>query len=275
MMRAVAALLLLAGPAAAECRLALALGFDVSRSVGPGDYAIQRGGVVAALADPGIRRAFLDTGGTVALAVFEWSGSAQQATVLDWRMIGSPGDLDAAAAAVADHRRTASAMTALGAALMHGRDMMARAPDCAMQVLDMSGDGGNNVGPDPQTVYGAGGFGDMTVNGLAIRGEEADIVAYYETQVIRGHGAFVEVAQSQSDYPRAIRRKLERELTVQIVGSLRRPATGRTDPASAVADHLQDDAAPVLDIGQLRIADGRDLSPVQTVAHFDLHEPPG
>jgi Protein of unknown function (DUF1194) len=41
--------------------------------------------------------------------------------------------------------------------------------------------------------------------------------------VIRGRAAFVEVAQSQRDYPRAIRRKLERELTEQIVGSLPQP----------------------------------------------------
>jgi hypothetical protein len=257
---------LMAGAAGAECRLALALGFDVSRSVGPGDYAIQRGGLVAALADPDIRRAFLDPGGQVALAVFEWSGSAQQAVILDWSMIATAADLDAAAAVVAGHRRTASAMTALGAALIRARGMMAQAPRCAMQVLDLSGDGQNNVGPGPAAVYAAGGFEGLTVNGLAIEGEEADIARYYREQVVRGTGAFVEVARSPRDYPRAIRRKLERELTEQIVGSL--------PQGSAVADHLQDDAAPVLDIGQVRVADGRHLAAVQTVAHLDLHEAP-
>ena len=38
-------------PAAASCRLALALGMDVSRSVDDNDYAIQRDGLLAALAD--------------------------------------------------------------------------------------------------------------------------------------------------------------------------------------------------------------------------------
>ena len=41
----VTALVLMAGPAAAECRLALALAFDVSRSVGAKDYATQKQGV--------------------------------------------------------------------------------------------------------------------------------------------------------------------------------------------------------------------------------------
>jgi Protein of unknown function (DUF1194) len=220
MIRAGLLLGLLAGPAGAECRLALALGFDVSRSVGRGEYAIQRDGVVAALRDAGIRRAFLSRQGTVALAVFEWSGRRQQVTILDWRMIGTEADLDAAAGVLAGHRRSAAAMTALGSALIHARDLMARAPDCAMQVLDLSGDGRNNDGPAPAAVYAGGGFGDLIVNGLAIRGEEEDIVPYFRAQVIRGRGAFVEVAQSRADYPRAIRRKLERELQEQILGAL-------------------------------------------------------
>jgi len=36
--------------------------------------------------------------------------------------------------------------------------------------------------------------------------------------VIRGQGAFVEVARTQDDFPRAIRRKLEKELTEQLIG---------------------------------------------------------
>ena len=53
---------------------------------------------------------------------------------------------------------------------------------------------------------------------MAIGGHERDIVGYFEREVIRGPGAFVEVARLHRDFPLAIRRKLERELTVQMVG---------------------------------------------------------
>jgi hypothetical protein len=87
-------------------------------------------------------------------------------------------------------------------------------------VIDVSGDGQNNSGIDPAVVY-ANGFGDIRVNGLAIRSYERDVVAYYREQVIRGPGAFVEEADSFEDFPRAIRRKLIRELTERIIGQIR------------------------------------------------------
>jgi hypothetical protein len=50
------------------------------------------------------------------------------------------------------------------------------------------------------------------INGLAIRGAEPDPVEHYEREVIAGPGAFVEVAESFADFPRAILRKLLREI---------------------------------------------------------------
>ena len=77
----------------------------------------------------------------------------------------------------------------------------------------MSGDGQNNAGLSPGAVYELEDFGDVQVNGLAIRSYERDIVRYYEEQVIRGPDAFVEVADGPRDFPRAIRRKLLREVS--------------------------------------------------------------
>jgi hypothetical protein len=44
--------------------------------------------------------------------------------------------------------------------------------------------------------------------------------------VIRGPGAFVEVADGQEDFPRAIRRKLLRELTEQVTAMAPPRASG-------------------------------------------------
>jgi hypothetical protein len=224
-----AALLLLAllggaGPATA-CRLALALGFDVSSSVDETDYAIQRDGIVAALEAPEIRRAFLAPDGPVALAIFEWGGRGRQVLVVDWLLVREAADLDR----VADVVRVRGELrpwepTAIGAALAYARELFAAAPACAARTLDLSGDGQNNDWLAPARVYARQDFGDILVNGLAIGGHETDIAAYYASEVIRGPGAFVISARTHADFPPAIRRKLERELTGPVFGGAPPPA---------------------------------------------------
>ena len=212
---------LAAGPAAAECRLALALGIDVSRSVNDADYEVQRQGLVAALTAPEVRAAFLQPGGFVALAVFEWSGKRHQELVVPWVAVQGAADLDAVAATVAARERfNLQLPTGLGEALSYGRELFGNVPYCETYTLDISGDGQNNDGRDPARVYASEDFSGILVNGLPIGEHEADITVYYRREVIRGPGAFVEPAPSQEDYPQAIRRKLERELTRQLLGDL-------------------------------------------------------
>lgn len=215
---------LLPAPGMAACRLALALGLDVSRSVDARDYTIQQEGLIAALADPLIIAAFLEPEDRVAFAVFEWSGQAHQDLIVDWTVVQSPPDLLQIRAAIAGHVREQDFLpTGLGAALAYGRGLMMRAPDCLASTLDISGDGRSNDGRMPEEVYAAEDFGEILVNGLPIGGHEADIAIYYRTRVIRGRGAFVEIARTQDDFPRAIRRKLEKELTEQLIGGLGAP----------------------------------------------------
>jgi len=219
--RAAAALILLtlAGPAAAECRLALALGIDVSRSVDERDYAIQREGLLAALADPVIVAAFLSPDDPVAFAIYEWSGQAYQEMVVGWTIVRSDAELGAIAGRIALHQRGGTGLpTGLGAALDYGRELLARAPDCAAHTLDLSGDGRSNDGRGPEEIYAREDFDGILVNGLPIGGHEADVAIYYRERVIHGPGAFIEIARTEADFPRAIRRKLERELTEPVFG---------------------------------------------------------
>ena len=59
------------------------------------------------------------------------------------------------------------------------------------------------------------------MNGLAIGGASREILDYYEAEIIRGPGAFAEYARNHQDFEAAMRRKLERELGVMILGGLR------------------------------------------------------
>lgn len=203
----------------AECRLALALAVDVSRSVDEADYTIQTEGLADALIDPAVQAAIFGAPGDVAIMVYYWSGVRHQEVVAAWRLIQTPGELAALSDQVrAMPRLPVSLPTALGEALRFGRSQFDEAPVCARQVLDVAGDGRNNEGLSPRRIYEKTDFGNLVVNGLAVGEHETGLEAYYASDVIRGDGAFVEIAPAQADYPRSIRRKLLRELSEAVAG---------------------------------------------------------
>ncbi len=213
---------MLAGSADATCRLALALALDISSSVDPDEDKLQRLGLANALSAPEVVAAILsDPGQSVALTVFEWSGRYQQEITLDWTNLTGPADILAAADTIRNsERRYAEFPTALGFALGYAAGVFAKAPDCLFHVLDVSGDGVNNDGFKPDLAYRNFPLDAVTVNGLAIGGEKDALRAYYEDELIKGPGAFVEQAADFADFERAMRRKLVREMETRAIGSL-------------------------------------------------------
>ena len=202
---------------------------DVSSSVDAEEDALQRGGLASALLAPEVQRAFLAGDLPVALAVYEWSGRYNQELLLDWRLIHGPGDLLIAAEAIARSKRSHNDFpTAMGYALGYGANLLRRAPACLFQTLDMAGDGENNEGFGPSAAYQEFAFRNVVVNGLVINGAdyegEVELIDFYRSQVLHGPGAFLEVADGFEDYERAMRRKLERELTPRAIGALQPPA---------------------------------------------------
>lgn len=228
---ALLALSALAAPAGAvECRLALVLAMDVSSSVDAAEDALQRSGLARALLAPNVQAAFLAGDLPVALAAYEWSGRYNQKLLVDWRLIEGPGDLFAVAEAIGRSKRSHNDFpTAMGYALGYGANLLSRAPACLFRTLDMAGDGENNEGFPPRAAYAEFPFRDVTVNGLVINGAdfegEITLIDFYRTQVIRGPGAFIEIANGFEDYERAMRRKLERELRPRVIGGLPAPLT--------------------------------------------------
>lgn len=212
--------------AAAECRLALVLALDVSSSVDPGEYELQKLGLAAALDSVPVRLALTEPAdGHVALAVFEWSGRYQQKMVLDWTRMDRPGALDQAIAVVAGAERSHSRFpTAIGYALGYAATVLSRAPACRRQVIDISGDGVNNEGFGPDLAYRNFPLDGVVVNGLVILGQETDVLPYYRSEVRRGPGAFVETASGFEDFAEAMTRKLFREINDVMVGGLAAPA---------------------------------------------------
>lgn len=218
-----AALTLMASPAQA-CRLALVLAIDVSSSVDAAEDRLQRHGLAQALIAPDVVAAFFASDDPVALAAFEWSGRYNQALLADWTLIRAPADLTRLSAQIAASPRSHNDFpTALGYALGHAAGLLRTAPPCLFQTVDIAGDGINNEGFGPQDAYRAFPFQDVTVNGLVVNAAdfegEVGLIPFYRDEVLHGPGAFLETADSFSDYPRAMRRKLIKELGVQVLGS--------------------------------------------------------
>jgi hypothetical protein len=218
--------------AAATCRLALVLAIDVSNSVDATEDILQRNGLANALIAPEVQQAMFASDFDVALAVFEWSGRHHQQLLFDWTLIDGSARLLAASNKVRNSIRGQTDFpTALGHALDFAVDLHERAPSCLARTIDVAGDGKNNDGYEPSQAYAQRNFDGITVNGLVIRvidlGVDTGVLPYYKSQVIRGPGAFTEVADRFEDYERAMRRKLERELAPAMIGALSPTSGGR------------------------------------------------
>lgn len=215
----IAAFLALPLPAHAVCKLALGLGLDISSSVNADEYRLQIEGLADALESPEVIQAILLPEGThISAAAFEWSGYQQQDIIIAWSTLDSPDAIRSFARRLRGHRRPYwDFATAIGKGIEFGAHLLSSAPPCARRVLDISGDGENNVGVDPGYFYGLGLLEGIVVNGLVIRGADPDPLAYYQTHVIHGPGAFVAVARDFEDYRTVIKEKLLREINAEMV----------------------------------------------------------
>ena len=219
MIRGLALLIALLAPAfaSAQCRMALAIGMDVSSSVDAAEHAAQLQGLASALRDADVQHLILHGGDPLALAVYEWSGRGHQSVILPWTIITSAAVLEDFAARLPGAARSASGQpTAIGSAMQFGAAFLNAGPICATQVLDISADGEQNDGPRPREVR-PGLPASLVINALVIAGEErATLVPYFQAEVIAGPGAFVEIATDYDDYGRAMRQKLLREMTLAV-----------------------------------------------------------
>lgn len=220
------AALLALGPtqAAAYCKLALAFALDISSSVNDDEYRLQLDGLAHALETREVVEAILaPEGAWITAAAFEWSGYVQQDMIIDWTVLDSPAAVATFAARLREHRRFYSDFpTAIGKAVEYGAYLMRRAPLCARQVIDISGDGANNDGVDPDYFADRGLLDGIVINGLVILGATPNPALYYRRHVMRGPESFVAQARDFQDYREVMISKLLREInTEMIVGEVR------------------------------------------------------
>lgn len=195
---------------AGGCELALLLAIDISGSVDDAEYQIQVEGTADALEDPEIAYALLN--GKVAVAVVQWSSIGMQKVVQPWRrMENAPALGEFARTARQQERAFGKADTAVGDALAFAVAQFDRVPDCKRRVIDISGDGVQNAGgalpPARDLAIKAG----ISINAIAIESIGLAISEFYRKNVIT-KGGFVVTATGHTDYPRALRLKILREV---------------------------------------------------------------
>ncbi len=210
----------------------LVLAVDVSGSMDHEEHRVQRHGYVTALSHPDFVRA-VHSGGfqRIAVTYVEWAGADRQAVILPWTVVADEEDAlrisELIAAAPITFMRGTSISSVLDFSRLLFRD---NGFEGMRQVIDVSGDGPNNMGPPVLPSRDRVLDDGITINGLPIMlrpsmragPTSAGLDDYYRDCVIGGPGAFVLPVHEIHEMGEAIRQKL-----ILDIAGLRRGARGR------------------------------------------------
>ncbi len=206
--------------AALTVDLVLVLALDVSGSVDDREFQLQRNGLAQAIVHPAVL-ATIERGARkrIAIVAVQWAGAGRQDVSVPWHVVG-----DAASAGrfsqdlLRAPRAYLNSRTHLSGVIDFCTDLALSAPfQSPRHVIDISGDGMDNVGYEPQRARDRAVLAGITVNGLAILNETPWLDRYYRETVIGGAGAFVIKAHDYEAYAVAILKKLIKEIDQQLL----------------------------------------------------------
>src|SRR5437588_3748777 len=178
---AAAFLLAMAGALPAQAAaVALVLAIDVSESVSSERYILQHDGIARAFETPQLIDAIAAVPGGIEALVLEWSDPDKIAITVGWTRIANRTGAAGFAASVRATQRSSNGLTAIGSALLAAAAAFNHMPEPAgHKIVDISRDGMANFGVAPVTARDALVNQGITINGLAILGEEPWPDDYY------------------------------------------------------------------------------------------------
>jgi Protein of unknown function (DUF1194) len=196
----------------------LVLAVDVSGSMDMDEQELQRAGYLEAIVHPEVLEAIrLGVYGRIAVTYMEWAGAQPPSVVVPWAVIEdlptARSFADALSEAPIVRIRGTSISLALGVAttLFDDNDYQG-----IRRVIDVSGDGPNNMGAPVEPMRDAALEQGIIINGLPImvkqdRGGFSSIPnldVYFAECVIGGPGSFVLPVTEREQLAEAIRQKL-------------------------------------------------------------------
>ncbi|HET6160514.1 MAG TPA: DUF1194 domain-containing protein [Dongiaceae bacterium] len=174
-------------------------GLDVSSSINAQETMLQIDGMAQAIKAPEILSAIQHgRHGRIGFAVFVWA-DGEYPELVSWRMISSSQDAEAASQEISSRletiletaSRNVGTLTNLSAAIDHASVMLQQAPYATNRaIVNIIGNGEDNVGEDPQRARAELLARGATINGVVVGGDPA-VLDYYRHQVIGGRTAFV------------------------------------------------------------------------------------
>lgn len=199
--------------------LELVLAVDASRSIDSREAALQRAGYIEAIRHPDFVAA-IKTGyrGRIAIAYFEWASNAREESLVSWEIIDSQESANAFADKIAERSYSSFRGTSISSALIFGTALIENAEfDEARRVIDVSGDGPNNIGAPVEGARDAALSADIVINGLPLLIRPSptyrQLDRYYADCVIGGPGSFMLPVYDMAEFATAIRRKLILEVS--------------------------------------------------------------
>ncbi len=208
--------------------LELVLAVDASSSVDPGEYRLQMDGIASAFRDPRVMQAIRrGDRGRIAVAIVLWADATVPKSETGWTVVESEADAAAFAELAAGMPRGVVGGTGIGDGIAVAmRKFDRNGIEGARQVVDVSGDGRET--PPREIVVTMPTARSMalsrrvTINGLTILNEDAELDRWYRNNVIVGRNSFVIAIDDFDDFTEAMTRKLIREIDDRPQLSMRR-----------------------------------------------------
>jgi len=195
------------------CPVALALLVDVSGSVSLENLRLQQQAYVQSFREPRIRNIILSQA-PIALRYVEWD--SEPSPVVEWTLVETAQDLEAFVIQLESNVIMGSrGMTGMARAI---KETIASAPSIPCEVgrfvIDISGDGDDNVTGKVDEVRDIAQEAGITINGLPIvtpTPEGRTVVQFYRENVIT-HDGFNIVVEGYESILGGLNRKLNREI---------------------------------------------------------------
>jgi hypothetical protein len=216
----------LAAAAGTEVDLQLVLAVDASGSVSQYRFELQKRGYAAAFRNPRVLKAITSLmTQSIGVTMLQWTGPRLQVHVVPWTLVKDEGSANDFATAIEKvPRQLFGGGTSISGAIDYSRLVLLQSPfSSSRRVIDISGDGANNIGRPVTFARDEAVRDGITINGLPILSVEPDLDNYYFENVIGGPGAVMVPADSYESFADAILKKLIIEIAANDAGAVELP----------------------------------------------------
>lgn len=207
----------------------LVLAVDASASMDADEQDVQRRGYAQAIqAFDVVRAVRMGPYGRIALTYVEWGEPGRERVVVPWMIVATAEDAQRFASMITSAGNSEAERTSISSGLLFAARQFLSSPARSLRrVIDVSGDGPNNVGPPVDATRDRLVRQGIVINGLAITTKGGEgfgwkpwlprdpeiLAAYYRACVIGGAGAFVVSVDRAERFEAAIRQKLVLEIS--------------------------------------------------------------